>query len=169
LATADDADDNHETLCCASVDDGSVPRQPNRNGRFCLGCAYGVAGHSRRPFLIGIAHLDPRPRRKSGCTAIAAPSHSQTMASADASRTPNEDPSWLRGDDRTGSALLLALQLGEPSLLCIRNVREGHTYAYPQPKSLSSPDVSTDHYAVCATTRQVPDCNEPHSYRPLCR
>lgn len=168
MATADDADDNHETLCRDLVDNGSVPREPNRKGRFRLGCACGVAGHSRRPFLIGIALLDPRPRRKSGCTAIAAPSHPQTMASADASRTPNEHPSWLRGDD-TASAALFSAQFPASLPCCVSGTFErGTRMLIPQPNLLSSPDVAADHRAVCAT-RQVPDCNEPHSYRPLCR
>lgn len=126
MATADDADDNHETLCRDLVDNGSVPREPNRKGRFRLGCACGVAGHSRRPFLIGIALLDPRPRRKSGCTAIAAPSHPQTMASADASRTPNEHPSWLRGDD-TASAALFSAQFPASLPCCVSGTFERGT------------------------------------------
>ena len=91
------------------------------------------------------------------CTAIAAPSHPKTMASADASRHPNEHPSWLRGDDRTSSALLLALEIGRAFLAVYQERSRGTRMLIRSLSCYRVPDTSTDHPAVCATMRQVPD------------
>jgi hypothetical protein len=99
--------------------------------------------------------LDPRLRRKSGCTAIAAPSHPQTIASADASRTLKEYPSWLR-DEKTRPCSK-AWKLGDISSLPCRvsGTGEGHEILIHSLLLLSI----SDHNMVCATLRQVQHCN----------
>lgn len=70
---------------------------------------------------------------------------------------PMNIPSWLRGDDRTSSALLLALETGRAFLAVYQERSRGTRMLIRSLSCYRVPDTSTDHHAVCATMRQVPD------------